>query len=84
MITVIANLKGGTGKSTVTFNLAIWLNSRGRRTTAIDLDPQRTLSDAAALRREEGIEPSIHVEAGACPDVALPEDAEEIIIDVGT
>ena len=25
MITVIANLKGGSGKSTVTFNLALWL-----------------------------------------------------------
>ena len=84
MITVIANLKGGTGKSTVTFNLAIWLRSAGRRTTAIDLDPQRTLSDAAALRMEEGIEPIIHVQAGTFPDVTLPEDAEEIIIDVGT
>ena len=59
MITVIANLKGGTGKSTVTFNLAVWLRSTGRRTTVIDLDPQRTLSDAAALRMEEGIEPSL-------------------------
>ena len=49
MITVIANLKGGTGKSTVTFNLAIWLQSMGRRVTAIDLDPQQTLADAAAL-----------------------------------
>ena len=84
MITVIANLKGGTGKSTVTFNLAVWLCSTGRRTTVIDLDPQRTLSDAAALRMEEGIEPSIRVEAGTFPDVTLPENAEEIIIDVGT
>ncbi len=84
MITVIANLKGGTGKSTVTFNLAVWLRSTGRRTTVIDLDPQRTLSDAAALRMEEGIEPSIRVEAGTFPDVTLPEDAAEIIIDVGT
>jgi len=84
MITVIANLKGGTGKSTVTFNLAVWLCSTGRRTTVIDLDPQRTLSDAAALRMEEGIEPSIRVEAGTFQDVTLPENAEEIIIDVGT
>ena len=84
MITVIANLKGGTGKSTVTFNLAVWLRSTGRRVTVIDLDPQRTLSDVAALRMEEGIEPSIRVEAGPFPDVTLPEDAEEIIIDVGT
>lgn len=84
MITVIANLKGGTGKSTVTFNLAVWLCSTGRRTTVIDLDPQRTLSDAAALRMEEGIEPSIRVEAGTFQDVTLPANAEEIIIDVGT
>jgi len=83
MITVIANLKGGTGKSTVTFNLAVWLRSTGRRTTVIDLDPQRTLSDAAALRMEEGIEPSIHVDAGTFSEVTLPENAEEIIIDVG-
>ena len=83
MITVIANLKGGTGKSTVTFNLAVWLYSTGRRTTVIDLDPQRTLSDAAALRMEEGVEPSIQVDAGTFSDVTLPENAEEIIIDVG-
>ena len=84
MITVIANLKGGTGKSTVTFNLAVWLRSTGRRVTVIDLDPQKTLSDAAALRIEEGIEPLIPVEAGTFPDVTFPDDAEEIIIDVGT
>jgi len=84
MITVIANLKGGTGKSTVTFNLALWLRTTGRRTTVIDLDPQKTLSDAAALRMEEGIEPSLRVQAGTFADVTLPQDAEEIIIDVGT
>ncbi len=84
MITVIANLKGGTGKSTVTFNLAVWLGANNRRTTVIDLDPQRTLTDVAALRMEEGIEPAIHVKAGSLLDVTFPEDAEEIIIDVGT
>lgn len=84
MITVIANLKGGTGKSTVTFNLAVWLGSSNRRVTVIDLDPQRTLSDVAALRMEEGIEPAIHVETGSLLDVTFPEDTEEIIIDVGT
>ena len=84
MITVIANLKGGTGKSTVTFNLAVWLQSIGRRVTVIDLDPQKTLSDAAALRMEEEIDPPVRVEAGTFPDVTFPEDAEEIIIDVGT
>jgi chromosome partitioning protein len=84
MITVIANLKGGTGKSTVSFNLAVWLSTGNRRTAVIDLDPQRTLTDAAALRLEEGIEPVIRVEAGSFSDVTFPEDAAEIIIDVGT
>ena len=74
MITVIANLKGGTGKSTVTFNLAVWLDSINRKVTVIDLDPQRTLSDVAALRVEEKIEPVIHVETGSLFDVAFPEE----------
>ncbi|MES9936900.1 MAG: ParA family protein, partial [Sedimenticola sp.] len=26
MITVVGSLKGGSGKSTVTFNLAVWLS----------------------------------------------------------
>lgn len=84
MITVIANLKGGTGKSTVTFNLAVWLRSNDRKVTVIDLDPQKTLADVASLRIEENIKPFIPVQAGAFPNVAFPEDAEEIIIDVGT
>lgn len=84
MISVIANLKGGTGKSTVTFNLAVWLSANNRRVAVIDLDPQRTLMDVAALRVEDGIEPAIRVQAGSFSEVTFPEDAEEIIIDVGT
>ncbi len=37
MITVVGNLKGGTGKSTVAFNLALWLIARGRKVTLCDL-----------------------------------------------
>ncbi|MBT8429191.1 MAG: AAA family ATPase [Gammaproteobacteria bacterium] len=84
MITVIANLKGGTGKSTVTFNLAVWLCSRGIELTVIDLDPQRTLTDVAALRLEEGLEPPIHVQSGPFSSVRLPGDTDETLIDVGT
>jgi len=84
MITVIANLKGGTGKSTVTFNLAAWLGSNNHKVAVIDRDPQRTLTDVAALRMEDGIAPAIRVETGSLLDVAFAEDAEEILIDVGT
>ena len=54
MITVIGSLKGGSGKSTVTFNLAIWLVMAECSVAVIDADPQATLTDALEVRREEG------------------------------
>lgn len=61
MITVVANLKGGSGKSTVVFNLGLWLQTRGQPVAAYDLDPQQTLSDVADVRREEGYAPPLQV-----------------------
>ena len=61
MITVIANLKGGSGKSTVTFNLGLWLQMKGQPVVAYDLDPQKTLSDVAQVRIEEGATPPLQV-----------------------
>jgi len=61
MITVIANLKGGSGKSTVAFNLGIWLLKQGHPVAAYDLDPQMTLSDVANVRMEEGYSPPLQV-----------------------
>ena len=60
-ITIIANLKGGSGKSTVTFNLGLWLQTMGQAVVAYDLDPQGTLRDVAETRREEGYEPELVV-----------------------
>jgi len=82
MITVIANLKGGSGKSTVSFNLAVWLLSQGRSVQAFDLDPQQTLSDVAQVRDEEEIEPSLSVTVTQMPVIDKSVDAE-FIIDVG-
>lgn len=61
LITVIANLKGGSGKSTVAFNLGLWLQMKGQPVVAYDLDPQSTLSDVAEVRREEGYAPPLVV-----------------------
>jgi chromosome partitioning protein len=56
LITVVANLKGGSGKSTVLFNLALWLKEQGQSVVTFDLDPQGTLSDVADVRKDEGLE----------------------------
>lgn len=61
MITVTANLKGGSGKSTVTFNLGIWLQMKGEEVVAYDLDPQKTLNDVALIRKEDGVNPELKV-----------------------
>lgn len=54
----IANQKGGCGKTTVTINLAACLAREGRRTLAIDLDPQSHLALGLAVP-EEQIETSV-------------------------
>ena len=42
----MTNLKGGSAKSTTTFNLAGALSEIGLRVLCIDIDPQKTLSEA--------------------------------------
>lgn len=81
MLTLYANLKGGTGKSTVVFNMAMWRVAQGKSVTVCDLDPQRTVSDVAAIRAEDGIEPTLKVVN------ELPENGKargDWLIDVGT
>ncbi len=79
MITVVGNLKGGTGKSTVVFNLALWLNHKGSPIKLFDLDPQATLTDTVEVRTEEEYEPSLTV------DQKLPSRVTgEVFVDVGT
>ncbi len=80
MRTLCANFKGGTGKSTIVFNIGMWRLEQGQKVTICDLDPQRTVSDVAAIRREDGIEPVLPVMHG------LPERRArgmEYLIDVG-
>ncbi len=84
MITVIANLKGGSGKSTVVFNMALWLQSNAQPVITYDLDPQCTLSDVGEVRREEGYTPPLQVYKG---DDNLASQLQyhpgEVLVDVG-
>lgn len=84
MITVVANLKGGSGKSTVVFNLGLWLQNQGQPVAAYDLDPQQTLTDVAEVRREEGYAPPLQVYQGK-GDFAeqLSIHPGQVLVDVG-
>lgn len=86
MITVVGSLKGGSGKSTITFNLAIWLAMAGVRVGVIDADPQATLTDVFQVRGEEGFEPELPrlpVDLLSSSD-GLPGEYEQVIVDIGT
>ena len=87
MLTVIGNLKGGTGKSTVAFNLAVWLAHEKSGVRVFDLDPQATLSDTAEIREEDGYEPLLDVsndieELEALAKAKKGKKAPQIIADV--
>ncbi len=45
MVIVMANSKGGVGKSTLAVHLATWLHERGHRVILADCDSQRSSSD---------------------------------------
>ena len=84
MITVIGNMKGGTGKSTVTFNLAVWLGHQEKSLRLFDLDPQQTLADVIEVRAEEEYEPKLP-QAELRPGLLTLKDdskTDEILIDV--
>jgi len=74
---VVASMKGGSGKSTVSFNLAVWLAYRAP-VQLYDLDPQGTLRDVCSDRTEQHILPALSVATEM--DDALPQ-AEYVVID---
>lgn len=84
MITVVGSLKGGSGKSTVTFNLGVWLAMADIKVQLVDIDPQATLTDVVEVRQEEGFDPPLRVlDKGALTKEQL-HAADETLIDVGT
>lgn len=83
MITLIGNLKGGTGKSTVAFNLALWVATRHNRHVVVyDLDPQATTTDAFEIRAEEGYLPAISPRQSV-DELGSEGGMSEVLVDVG-
>ena len=85
MLTVVGNLKGGTGKSTVAFNLAVWLAHDKTGVMTFDLDPQCTLVDVCEVREEDGYEPNFQVSTDLAVLEKMAEDKKNkqpIIVDM--
>jgi chromosome partitioning protein len=84
MITVIGSLKGGSGKSTLSFNLAVWLAMAEVKVQLVDADPQATLTDVVDVRLEEGFNPKLKVKGKVALAADLLASADETLIDIGT
>jgi len=68
MIIVVANIKGGVGKSTLAVHLAAWLHEQGHRVALADCDTQHSSSDWL----QEAV-PEIKTFRFASPDQILDE-----------
>ncbi len=84
---VVANLKGGSGKTTIATTLAAWWAGKGCKTCLLDLDPQQAAS--AWLRRRPANRPPIHglhpptQATGVTLSFALrmPHDTQRLVVD---
>ncbi|KJZ52494.1 AAA family ATPase, partial [Pseudomonas marginalis] len=61
MILLLGGEKGGSGKSCLAQNLAVWIKARGGDVLLLDADPQGTTADWAAERNDQGDLPPIPV-----------------------
>ncbi len=60
MILLLGGEKGGTGKSTISVNLAVWLAKEGGDVILVDTDRQRTSSHFVERRNSEGGLATVH------------------------
>lgn len=84
---VVANLKGGSGKTTIATTLAAWWASKGYKTCLLDLDPQQASSSWLRRRPPDqapihGLQPPAQT-AGVTLSFALrmPHDTERLVVD---
>lgn len=87
MILLLGGEKGGTGKSTIATNLAVWLAKQGKDVILVDTDRQRTSSHFVERRNAVGGLPTVHSteKYGNVFDTVkdLSGRYEEVIVDAG-
>jgi chromosome partitioning protein len=77
-VMVVANQKGGVGKTTTTVNIATALALEGLRTLVIDLDPQGNASTALAIEHPRGTPSSYDVLVDGVPLVEVSQPHPQI------
>lgn len=86
MIVTLSHQKGGVGKSTVAWNLAVYF-SNIIETRIVDLDTQRSLTVTNALRQEQGLAPIRMIHFNTAEELAeyAANDRDDIltVIDSG-
>ena len=60
MVIAVVSSKGGTGKSTITLNLASMLSSNNQSVLVIDADPQGSIAHWSKIRKQEGPSVLVH------------------------
>lgn len=88
MVVVVANEKGGTGKTTIATNLAILRAQQGADVLLVDADPQGSASEFVRVREDEQVCPTITSVAvsgrGVSSEVRkLIPKYQDIVIDAG-
>lgn len=88
MIVVVASVKGGTGKTTISSNLAVIRSQNAADVLLVDADTQKSAFDFSAVREELGHQPEItsSVIIGKSTGSELRKltpKFDDIIVDVG-
>lgn len=87
MFIVVANPKGGVGKSTLSTNLAVMFAQRKHTVTLFDADRQRSSHKWCLLRDNVGVQPRVYYRVGT-GDISADlqgasEESEIVVVDIG-